>query len=114
MKNLEQFVKEVNPIVLEQFKISKIEPIDLIGKEVISIRSGFSSGNGGQKMIVKDVVKKGDDGKGRNWGNDYIILKPLYPNDSNENGWLSNPTDFWNDFVFLTDETKKLFKNPWL
>lgn len=108
---LEEFVKEVRPLVLEQFKISKIEPIDLIGKEVISIRSGFSSGSGGQEMIVEDVVAEGPDGKGHNWGSDFIILKPLHPNKQNERGWLSKPNSFWNDFVFLTDETRKLFKH---
>lgn len=42
------------PLFAERYEISITKPEDLIGKKVISIRSGFSS-EGGQVMIVESI-----------------------------------------------------------
>jgi hypothetical protein len=46
------FAKNYFPNFLDKYEVFKATPADLIGKKVISIRSGFSTSNGGQVMII--------------------------------------------------------------
>ena len=54
---IEQFAEEIIPNFKERWEMYSMTPEQLLGRTVVSIRSGFSSIGGGQIMKV-DSVKK--------------------------------------------------------
>jgi hypothetical protein len=49
------FAKNYFPMFQEKYEVHKATPQDLIGKKVLSIRSGFSTSGGGQVMIIDEA-----------------------------------------------------------
>jgi hypothetical protein len=49
------FAKNYFPMFQEKYEVHKATPQELIGKKVLSIRSGFSTSGGGQVMIIDEA-----------------------------------------------------------
>ena len=105
------FLNSVNPLLIEQYKIWQMSLDELVGKEVISIRSGFS-GSAGQIMKVEKIVFAGESSGGEGtYYNDYIVLAPTKQSINthlNLNGWLCAHNEKHTSFVLATDENVKL------
>ena len=56
--DFKNFVKAIVPNIEDRWEIAQMTPEQLIGKKVISIRSGFSNSGGGQIMLVDEADTK--------------------------------------------------------
>jgi hypothetical protein len=59
MKSVLEFAKANILLFDEKYEIFLAKPEDLIGKKVVSIRSGFSNSGGGQIMLVNKIETYG-------------------------------------------------------
>lgn len=100
MKLLLEFAKANIPLFDEKYEMFLAKPEDLIGKKVISIRSGFSNSGGGQIMLVDKV---------ETYGNNRELQIHLVPceesilrNDerSYHRGWSCRHTERTSSFIF--------------
>lgn len=101
-KELEFFKKNIKHLE-EKLEIMNMSDEELIGREVISIRSGFGTIDGGQKMIVSSIYYFGDK-KIKTFE-----LRPIKESQSvypNHPGWSSICTNKHYDFI-LWDRNKK-------
>jgi hypothetical protein len=60
MKLILEFAKANIPLFEEKYEIFLAKPEDLIGKKVVSIRSGFSNSGGGQVMLIDKIETYGN------------------------------------------------------
>jgi hypothetical protein len=60
MKSLLEFAKMHIEKFDEKYKMFLAKPEDVIGKKVVSIRSGFSNSGGGQVMLIDKIEPYGD------------------------------------------------------
>jgi len=94
---LEQFAEQIVPDFEGRWEMYNMTPEELIGKTVVSIRSGFSSMDGGQIMKVESMREFN--------GNIQIHLEPtldsLIYDDEREThlGWSCDWDDRYNSFV---------------
>ena len=96
MKNFKEFAISLYPDIMKKYEIYTMYKPDLVGKKVISIRSGFSAG-AGQIMTVSEVDDK------------RIILIPneLSKNVNNAHlGWMSEISECHNDFIIYEENIK--------
>jgi hypothetical protein len=53
--NITEFASKIVSNLEERYKIYSMTPEELLGKKVISIRSGFTSSGGGQIMLIDSI-----------------------------------------------------------
>jgi hypothetical protein len=100
MKLLLEFAKANIPLFEEKYEMFLAKPEDLIGKKVMSIRSGFSNSGGGQVMLVDkiDTYKEG--------GEAHVHLLPceesILRNDERQShrGWSCRYTERASSIIF--------------
>jgi len=109
-----EFVNSKDPLLVARYEMFQFRshPEDLIGRKVISIRSGFSNIGGGQVMIVDKISSYGDNEthalhlshceltKFGNYDRQYI---------QTHSGWLCELHELEDSIVLYTDEIYKMF-----
>ena len=107
MKSLLEFAKQHIEKFDEKYEMFLAKPEDLIGKKVISIRSGFSNSGGGQIMLV-DSIKPYKEG-----GETHIHLIPCEETKvrdyerTNHLGWSCRYDERCSSIIFYKPEEKK-------
>lgn len=94
-KTFKQFAIDLIPDIKERYDMYKMSPDQLIGKKVISIRSGFSNSGGGQVMFINNA------------DNNMIYLIPckessIYVNATTS--WQCKYTEKHNSFILYKPE----------
>jgi hypothetical protein len=105
IEELLEFAKSNIKLFDEKYEMFLAKPEDLIGKKVISIRSGFTGG-GGQVMVVEKLHHF------KEYLN--IILMPCEESSlpsmhrESHNGWSCRYEERCNSFIFYTPERRKI------
>ena len=104
--NYTEFLESKVFLPKQRYEISQMNPADLLNKEVVSIRGGFSSIYGGQIMVVESIHKM------------YIDLKSINPKSKTK--WACEIKTMPDSIILYTEEIKemmdkdfKLFRGDW-